>query len=100
MIKNKYLEFTPEWSGFSIKYHLAGLTSSSAILQIYFIWGKLFLYLPWKHSKLLERKKTLKELREDKLKTLKDPAYKIKKKYEKVYYDGIDAPEYGIYISL
>jgi len=97
-IKNKYFEFTPEWSGFSIQYHLAGYYDTKPILQIYFIWGKLFLYLPWKHYKKVEVEKNIKEKRKDKISILSNKNIKIKKKFDKVLYDQCTAPTYGVYI--
>ena len=96
--KNKYFEFTPEWSGFNIQYHLAGYYDTKPILQIYFIWGKLFLYLPWKHYKKIEVEKDIKEKRKDKISILSNKKVKIKKKYDKVLYDQCTPPTYGIYI--
>jgi hypothetical protein len=95
--KNKYFEFTPEWSGFDIKYHIAGYFDEYAMLQIYFIWGKLFIYLPWRHYKIIKRKKTLKELRKDKLQKFSNPKFKPKEIYEKKYYNQYDPPVYGLY---
>ena len=33
--KNKYFEFTPEWSGFDIKYHVASYFDLYAMLQLH-----------------------------------------------------------------
>ena len=96
--KTKYYEFTTGWSGFDLKYHLASYFDSKPMLQIYFIWGKLFLYLPWKHYKKVPRELTEKEKRCDKLKKIKDPEYKPEIKYKKELYDECDYPIYGIYI--
>ena len=38
-IKGKHFEFTPEWSGLHLKYHVAGYFDSRPQLQIYFIWN-------------------------------------------------------------
>lgn len=97
-VKNYYFEFTPEWSGIDIKYHVAGYHEFRPMLQIYFIWGKLFLNLPWVHYKKIEREKTLQEKRKDKLKILSNPNIKIKKVYKKVFYEECEPPKYGIYI--
>ena len=99
-IKTRYFEFTPTWSGFDIKYHVAGYFDQKPMLQIYFIWGKLFLYLPWKHYKKVERESTLKEKRNDKLLTIANPEYKPKKRYCKVPYDECDPPRYGFYFYM
>jgi len=98
--KNKYIEFTPEWSGFNITYHVAGYFDSRPNLQIYFIWGKLFIYLPWKHYKKIEVDKTEIEKRKDKLSKLKDSNYKESKKYIKEIYDDCTPPSYGIYFYM
>lgn len=98
--KNKYFEFTPEWSDFSLKYHVAGYFDSRPYLQIYFIWGKLFLYLPWMHYKKIEIEKTDAEKRKDKLSKLKNTKFKAKKKYVKEIYDQSETPSYGIYIFM
>ena len=95
--KGKWYEFTPDWSGFSIKYHVAGYYDTRPMLQLYFIWGKLFIYLPWTHFIKKEREKTTKEKRQDKLKMLNDPKFKPKKIYRKEYYDECDPPRYGLY---
>lgn len=95
--RGKWYEFTPDWSGFHLAYEVAGYYDNRAVLQIYFIWGKLFLFLPWKHYKKVERKKTIKEIRNDKIKKLQDKNYKIKKVYQRELYDECDAPKYGIY---
>ena len=95
--KNKYFEFTPEWSGFDIKYHVAGYFDTYAILQIYFIWGKLFLHLPWRHHKKVKREKSIKESRKDKLQKFSNPKFKPKEVYEKKYYNCSDPPWYGLY---
>ena len=50
--KSTWYEFTPTWSGFHISYDIAGYYTTRAMLQIYLIWGKLFLYLPWRHYEL------------------------------------------------
>jgi len=99
-IKTKYFKFTPTWSGFDIKYHIAGYFESKPMLQIYFIWGKLFLYLPWKHYKKVERESTLKEKRNDKLSVITNPEYKPKKKYYKIPYNECDPPRYGVCIHM
>lgn len=97
--KNKYFEFTPNWSGFDIKYHIAGYFDRRPMLQIYFIWGKLFLYLPWLHYKLVEEDKTIQEKRKDKLNNLEGKI--IKKKLVKKYYDNCcESPRYGIYYHM
>lgn len=96
-IKGKNYEFTPTWSGFDIKYHVAGYFDPSPMLQIYFIWGKLFLKLPWKHYKRVERLRTKKEMRNDKLKKLSNPNYKLKPVFTKDLYYDCDPPRYGIY---
>lgn len=98
--KNKYFEFTPEWSGFNIQYHVAGYFDSRPHLQIYFIWGKLFLYLPWIHYKKIEVEKTDVEKRKDKLSKLENPKFKEKKKYIKDIYDQCETPSYGIYFHM
>src|ERR1035437_2719666 len=94
--KTKYFEFTPDWSGFSIKYHVAGYFDSNPSLQIYFIWGMLFLYLPWKHYKTVEVDKPENEKRKDKLNKLLYPNFKENKKYIKELYDECQTPSYGI----
>lgn len=96
--KNKYFEFTSGWSGFDLKYHIAGYYESGAMLQIYFIWGKLFIYLPWRHYKKVPRELTEKEKRFDKLNKIKDPNFKSKIRYKKELYDETDPPVYGAYI--
>ena len=96
-IKNKYLEFTPEWSGFSIRYHIAGYFDPKPILQIYFIWGKLFIYFPWRHYKKVEIEKNIKDIRKNKLSALSGKKTKIEIKYIKKLYDQCSAPTYGIY---
>ena len=96
--KSKWYEFTPTWSGFHLSYHLAGYFHSIPMLQIYFIWGKLFLYLPWRHYKKVEIKKNLKEIRKDKLNFIKGK--EIKKVYKKELYNENDPPRYGIYFHM
>ena len=98
--KSSWYEFTPSWSGFALNYDIAGYYTRHPVLQIYLIWGKLFLYLPWYHYKKIKREKTLKEQRFDKLKILRDPNYKPKEVYKKQYYDECDPPSYGIYIHM
>jgi len=97
--KNKYIEFTPDWSGFSLKYHIAGYFDPSPNLQIYFIWGKLFINLPWRHYKKIKIKKSIKDIRKDKLSTLSDKKSKIEIKYTKNLYDESTPPTYGISFS-
>jgi len=96
-IKNKYFEFTPEWSGFTLKYHLAGYFSPTPCLQIYFIFGKLFIYLPWRHYKKIEIEKDIKDIRKEKISILSGKNEKIRKKYRKELYDQSSVPSYGIY---
>jgi len=96
----KNFEFTPGWSGFHIKYKLAGYFDERPCLMIYFIWGKLYLFLPWRHYKKIEVKKDKSEIRRDKLKILSEPKFKEKKKYEKELYDECDPPEYGCYFYM
>jgi hypothetical protein len=97
--KNKYFEFTPKWSGFNITYHVAGYFDPRAMLQVYFIWGKFFLYLPWKHYKLIEKTKTIQEKRKEKLNNLNGIITK-NKKIKKYYTDCCEAPRYGIYFHM
>lgn len=99
--KTKWYEFTPEWSGFNLKYHIAGYDDPRPMLQIYIIWGKLFLYLPWYHYKKVEIEKNLKQKRKDKLKILSNSKDKIKPKpiYKSLYYDT-EPPIYGIYFHM
>lgn len=96
--RGRWYEFTPAWSGFHLCYELAGYFSPRPVLQIYFIWGKLFLTMPWHHYKKIEREKTLKEKRADKLNTI--AGKKIEKVYDKVTYDECDPPKYGIYFYM
>jgi len=96
--KSSWYNFTPEWSGFNLKYELSGYYDTKPVIQIYLIWGKLFLYMPWTHYKKVEREKTLKEKRRDKLNTIAGKT--IKKVYKKVYYDECDPPQYGIYFYM
>lgn len=100
--KTKYYEFTPGWSGLNLTYHVADNDDykPKAMLQIYLFWGCLFIYLPWHHYKKVEREKTLKELRKDKIKLLSDKNYKVKKVYNKKYYDGCESPTYGFYFYM
>jgi hypothetical protein len=95
---SNWYEFTPTWSGFDIKYHVAGYFSHKPMLQIYFIWGKIFLYLPWIHYKKIEIENSIKDHRKYKLKKLTNKKIKIKKKYKKILYDQCEPPQYGIYI--
>ena len=94
--KTNLYEFTPTWAGFDIKYHIAGYFSYKPMLQIYFIWGKLFLNLPWTHYKKIEIEKSIKSKRKDKLNKLITNK-KIKKIYRKEHWDECDPPCYGIY---
>jgi len=96
--KTKYFEFTPRWSGFNITYHVAGYFEPRAKLQIYIIWGCFFIYLPWKHYKKVKLKKTLQEIRKEKLDALNNKKYKEKNVYAKVEYDTAEPRSYGIYI--
>ena len=96
--RSNWYEFTPDWSGFHLCYELAGYFSPRPVLQIYFIWGKLFLTMPWHHYKKIEREKTIKEKRADKLNTI--AGKKIKKVYQKVTYDECEPPRYGIYFYM
>ena len=57
--KNKWFEFTPGWSGLYLRYQLSGYYDTKPVIQIYFLWGKLFLYMPWTHYRKVERKKTV-----------------------------------------
>lgn len=98
--KGSWYEFTPGWSGFHLLYDVAGYFTSHPMLVIYFIWGKFFITLPWKHYKKVEREKTLKETRAEKLKILKNPNYKPKKVYRKEQYDECEPPSYGIYYHM
>ena len=41
--QNKWFYFSPNWSGFSLSYRQATY-DEKAYIQIYFIWGKLFIY--------------------------------------------------------
>ena len=93
--KSSWYEFTPDWSGFNLSYDLAGYFSPKPELQIYFIWGKLFIHLPWRHYKKIEREKTLKEKRKDKLNEIAGKS--VKKSYVKEFYDESEPPSYGIY---
>ena len=94
---NEYIEFTTGWSGFDIKYHVAGYFNPYASIQIYMIWGMLFLTLPWKHHKKVKIEKTSQEIRKDKLKKISDPNFKVENRYKKVEYDGSQSPTYGFY---
>lgn len=98
--RGRWYEFTTGWSGFHLLYDVAGYYTSHPMLVIYFIWGKLFITLPWYHYKKIEREKTLKELRADKLNILKNPNYKPKKVYKKELYDEFEPPSYGIYYYM
>jgi hypothetical protein len=95
--KTSWYEFTPGWSGFHLIYELAGYFEPKPILMIYFIWGKLFLYLPWKHYRKIEIKPDIKELRTEKLNKLSGKNISYKKKYKKVEYDCCESPRYGVY---
>ena len=97
--KNKWFEFTPTWSGFAITYHVAGYFDPHPMLQIYFIWGKLFLYLPYKHYKMIKDELTIKEKRKEKLNKINGEK-KIKPKLKKIYYDDCEPPRYGIYFHM
>jgi hypothetical protein len=96
--KNEWFSFTPEWCGFSLRYQLSGYYDTKPVLQIYLIWGKLFLYMPWVHYRKVERKKTLKEIRKDKLNAI--AGKKVKKVYTKEPYYECDSPQYGIYFYM
>lgn len=98
--RNKWFEFTPDWSGFSLRYQLSGYYDTKPALQIYLIWGKLFLYMPWTHYRKVERKKTLKEIRKDKLDAIAGKKIINKKVYTKEIYDECDPPQYGIYFYM
>ena len=98
--KGKWYEFTPDWSGFALNYELSGYYDEKPVLQIYLIWGKLFLYMPWKHYKKVERVYTNKELRYNKLKKISNPKYKPKKYYTKTPYYDSEPPRYGIYYIM
>lgn len=98
--RTKYFEFTPGWCEPSIMYHLAGYDDPKPMLQFYPFWGKLFLYLPWRHYKKVKREKTLKEDRNDKIKKLSNPNYKSKKRYKKELYYDCEAPRYGVYYYM
>lgn len=99
-IKNKYFEFTPGWNEPSFVYHVAGYHEPKPMLHISLFWGNLFIYLPWYHYQKVERKKTLKEERSDKIKILSNHNYKPKKRYKKIKYYDCEAPEYGIYYHM
>jgi len=99
-IKNKYFEFTSGWCNPSLVYHVAGYHDPKPMLQIYLFWGKLFIYLPWYHYEKVERKRTLKEQRCDKIKSLSDPNYKYKKRYKKMKYYDCESPSYGVYYYM
>lgn len=98
--KSSWYEFTPEWSGFNLGYHVAGYFSSKPILQIYFFWGKLFIYLPWKHYKKVKKEKTPSEIRKDKIEILNNKNYKPKDIYIKKLYDECDPPTYKMYFYM
>jgi hypothetical protein len=95
--KSKWFEFTTGWSGFHLIYEIAGYFEPKPILMIYFIWGKLYLYLPWKHYKKIEIKPNLKDIRTEKLNKLAGKNIPIKKRYNKVEYDDSESPRYGVY---
>jgi hypothetical protein len=47
--RNNWLEFTPCWfPEFALCYDVAGYHDSRPMIQIYFIYGKLFIHLPFK----------------------------------------------------
>lgn len=96
--KSSWYEFTPDWSGFALRYELSGYYDYKPVLQIYFIWGKLFLYLPWRHYKKVKRDKTIKEKRKDKLDKLSGKV--IKEVYKKELYYDSEPPRYGIYFYM
>lgn len=98
--KTKWFEFTTGWASPALTYALAGYDDSTPHLQIYFIWGKLFIYLPWKHYRKVEREKTIQEKRKDKLSQLSNSKFKSKKYYDKLPYYDTDAPEYGFYFHM
>ena len=99
--KGKWYEFTPEWSGFHLAYHLAGYFNSRPMLQIYFIWGKLFLYLPYYHYKEeIINDISIKEKRRQKLNNITGKKFEPKKIIKKVKYDECDPPRYGIYFHM
>jgi hypothetical protein len=98
--KSKWYEFTPDWSGFAITYELAGYYDTRPVLQIYFIWGKLFLYMPWTHYKKVKRKPTEQEIRYNKLKKISNSNYKEKTYYKLETYEDSDNPRYGIYYHM
>ena len=98
--KSSWYEFTPEWCGFALNYELSGYYDTKPVLQVYIIWGKLFLYFPWTHYKKVEREKTIKELRKDKIDKLLNPNLKIKKSYKKEVYDECEPPSYGFYFHM
>lgn len=98
-IRTKYFEFTTGFCDPSFVYHFAGYNEPIPMLQIYPFWGKLFIYLPWRHYKNVKRDITQTEERKDKLKTLSDPNYKTNDRYKKeLYYD--ESPSYGIYYHM
>ena len=94
--RKKWFEFTTGWSGFIIKYHVAGYFDSRAMLQIYLIWGKLFIYLPYNHLKKIYDT-NIKEDRRYKLNKIS--GLKRKRKIKKVFYDESSPPMYGITIN-
>jgi hypothetical protein len=95
--KTSWYEFTTGWSGFHLIYEMAGYFEPKPILMIYFIWGKLFLRMPWKHYRKVEIPPDLKGIRTDKLNKLAGKNISRKKKYKKVEYDECESPRYGVY---
>ncbi len=93
--KGKWYQFTPDWSGFSFSYDFAGYFDTRPVLQIYFIWGKLFIFLPWKHYKLIEQPLDIKETRKIKLNKIDNNKLQ-KKVYKKIQYEECEPPRYGI----
>ena len=98
--KSSWYEFTPGWSGFQLAYYIAGYFDSKPMLQIYFIWGKLFLYLPWRHYKKVKKEKTSQEIRKDKLEVLNNKKYKPKPIYVKERYNTSETPKYSMYFYM
>ena len=98
--RTKWFSFYTGWSGFHISYDLAGYFDPRPQLILYIIWGKLFLYLPWRHlhpnpyltdeeKKNMERKTILDSILGKKTET----------HIEKVPYDECDPPRYGVYYA-
>lgn len=96
--KGKWYTFYPKWSGFHISYNLAGYFDSRPQFVFHFIWGKLYLYLPWIHLHTNPYLSDEEKSNMNRKNVLDSILGKKSKNYiKKVPYEECDPPRYGVY---